>query len=60
MAKTNINIRIEEDLKSDLQKLLEELGMDLTTYFTLAAKQAVREKRIPFSIELGGKENVNE
>ena len=48
MANTNITIRIDEDLKGELQKLMSNLGMDLTTFFTLAAKQAVREQALPF------------
>ena len=37
-------------LKSQLQELMADLGLDLTTYFTMAAKQAIREQRIPFEI----------
>ncbi len=52
MATTNITIRIDEDLKSQLQELVSNLGMDMTTFFTISAKQAVREQRIPFSISM--------
>lgn len=31
---------------------MSNLGMDLTTFFTVAAKQAVREQRVPFSINM--------
>lgn len=48
MANTNITIRIDEKLKSDLQELLEKLGLDMTTFFIMTAKQAVREQAIPF------------
>lgn len=48
MANTNITIRIDEQLKSQLQELMSNLGMDLTTFFTLAAKQAIREQALPF------------
>ena len=48
MANTNITIRIDEELKGKLQKLMSDLGMDITTFFTLAAKQAVREQALPF------------
>ena len=50
MANTNITMRIDEELKSQLQDLMSNLGMDLTTFFTLAAKQAVREQGIPFYV----------
>lgn len=52
MAVTNITMRIDEELKAQLQELVSNLGMDMTTFFTLSAKQAVREQRIPFSITM--------
>ena len=52
MANTNITMRIDEDLKKELQELMSQLGMDITTFFTLAAKQAVREQALPFKPKL--------
>ena len=46
----NITISIDDDIKKQLQELMTELGLDITTYFTMAAKQAIRERRIPFEI----------
>ena len=48
MANTNVTMRIDENLKSQLQELVSNLGMDMTTFFTMAAKQAVREQALPF------------
>lgn len=50
MANTNITMRIDENLKSQLQELMADLGLDMTTFFTMAAKQAVREQGIPFYV----------
>lgn len=52
MATTNITMKIDEDLKFQLQELVSNLGMDMTTFFTISAKQAVREQRIPFRISM--------
>lgn len=52
MATTNVTMRIDEDLKAQLQELVSNLGMDMTTFFTISAKQAVREQRIPFDISM--------
>ena len=52
MATTNITMRMDEELKIQLQELVANLGMDMTTFFTLSAKQAVREQRIPFDISM--------
>ena len=48
MPTSTITIRIDENVKSELQNLMSELGMDITTFFTMAAKQAIREKALPF------------
>lgn len=50
MANTNITMRIDEAVKAQLQELMNDLGLDMTTFFTMAAKQAIREQRIPFNI----------
>ncbi len=52
MATTNVTMRMDEDLKAQLQELVSNLGMDLTTFFTISAKQAVREQRIPFDVSM--------
>lgn len=48
MAASNVNIRMDSELKSQLQELLSNLGLDLTSFFTMAAKQAVRDQALPF------------
>ena len=50
MANTNVTMRIDETLKAQLQELMSNLGLDMTTFFTIAAKQAIREQGIPFYI----------
>ena len=52
MANTSITIRIDEKLKDELQKLMSNLGLDMTTFFTMTAKQAVREQKIPFDVSM--------
>ena len=52
MAMANITMRMDENLKAQLQELVSNLGMDMTTFFTISAKQAVREQRIPFDISM--------
>lgn len=50
MAQTNINIRIDEDLKKEAEGLFNEFGMNMTTAFTVFVKAVVRERKIPFEI----------
>lgn len=50
MSTTNITIRMNEELKKQAEELFSDLGLNMTTAFTMFAKQAVREQRIPFMI----------
>lgn len=50
MSQTNINIRIDEELKKQFEKFCSDIGMNMTTAFCIFAKKAVREQRIPFEI----------
>ncbi len=50
MATTNITIRMDEELKKQAKELFSDLGLNMTTAFTVFAKQAVREQKIPFML----------
>lgn len=52
MAQTNVNIRMDEELKKQFDAFCTEIGMNMTTAFCVFAKTAVRERRIPFEIKL--------
>ena len=50
MAQTNVNIRMDEDLKKQFEGFCSEVGMSMTTAFCIFAKTTVREHKIPFEI----------
>lgn len=50
MAQTNINIRMDKQLKEQFDKFCSDIGMTMTTAFCVFAKKAVREQKIPFEI----------
>ncbi len=52
MAQTNINIRMDENLKKQFDHLCGELGMNMTTAFNIFAKAMVRQNGIPFEVSL--------
>ena len=47
---TTVSLRFDDKTKKELDELCEELGMNLTTFFTIYAKKALRERKIPFEI----------
>ena len=51
MANVNITIRMDEHLKEQADELFSDLGLSMSAAFTMFAKQAVREQRIPFEIK---------
>ena len=50
MAQTNLNIRMDEELKKSFDRLCDDLGMSMTTAICVFAKKAVAEQRIPFEL----------
>lgn len=50
MAQILVNIRMDEELKKSMEKTCQELGMNMTTAFTIFAKKMSREHRIPFDV----------
>lgn len=63
MAQANINFRMDSELKHDMEEICKELGLTMTTAFTIFAKKMSREKRIPFDVSIDpfySESNINE
>lgn len=52
MSQALVNFRMDEDLKANMEQTCRELGMNMTTAFTIFAKKMTREKRIPFDVSV--------
>ena len=52
MPQVLVNVRMDEALKKDMEKTCQELGINMTTAFTIFAKKMSREKRIPFEVSV--------
>lgn len=50
MGTVNVTFRIDENLKKDADKLFSELGLNMSTAFSVFLHQAVREQGVPFHI----------
>jgi DNA-damage-inducible protein J len=50
MATTSITIRMDENLKKQAETLFEDMGLNMTTAFTIFTKAVVRQGKIPFEI----------
>lgn len=50
MAQVNVNFRMDEDVKKRMELACKEMGLSMTTAFTMFATKVGNEKRIPFEI----------
>lgn len=46
----NVNFRIDEQLKKNLEDICQCMGMNLTTMLTICCRKIEQERRIPFDI----------
>lgn len=51
MATTNINVRIDSDLKQSAEALFDDLGLNMSTAITMFLKSAVSHDGIPFEVK---------
>jgi len=49
---TNVNVRVDEDLKRQAEAVFMELGMNLSTAMNLFLRSAVRYGGIPFDLRI--------
>lgn len=52
MAAVNVNIKMDESVKKDMEQVCSDLGMSMSTAFVIFAKKVGREKRIPFEVSV--------
>lgn len=50
MAQVMVNFRMDEEIKKNMEQVCREMGLSMTTAFTIFAKKVGKEKRIPFEI----------
>ncbi len=50
MATTNINIRVDSNLKAQAESLFADLGMNMSTAINMFLKSAVSHEGLPFEV----------
>lgn len=45
-----VNFRLDKDVKKSMEQACADMGLSMSTAFTLFAKKVSRERRIPFEI----------
>ena len=52
MAQVMVNFRMDEDLKKRMEHACAEMGLSMTTAFTIFARKVANEQRIPFEVSV--------
>ncbi|MCL2761070.1 MAG: type II toxin-antitoxin system RelB/DinJ family antitoxin [Desulfuromonadales bacterium] len=63
MKQTSISLRMDSDLKRDVENILDALGLTMTSAFTVFAKAIVRTGGIPLDLKIDpfySRENMDE
>jgi DNA-damage-inducible protein J len=47
---TNLNIRIDKELKEHAEAFFADLGLNMTTAFNIFVRQSLKQGKIPFEI----------
>ena len=48
---TTISLRMDDDMKRELDEMCAEMGMNISTFYMIYTKRALRDRKIPFDIE---------
>lgn len=52
MESTNLNIRVDKEVRLAVEKIFEELGLNMTTAVNIFLRRTIRENGIPFELKL--------
>jgi DNA-damage-inducible protein J len=50
MAIKAITVRVDDTVKEQAEKMLDDMGMNMTTYIVSSLKALVRERKVPFDL----------
>ena len=50
MPQAMVTVRMDPELKRNMEQVCQELGLSMSTAFTIFAKKMAREHRIPFEV----------
>ena len=48
---TTVSLRFDDQMKKELDEMCDAMGINLTTFFMIYAKKALRDRKIPFELE---------
>ena len=58
MASINMSIRTDSELKAQAEKVLSQLGMNMTGTINMFLQQIVRDQAVPLSLSLSSEQSL--
>ena len=58
MASINMSIRTDSELKAQAEKVLSQLGMNMTVTINMFLQQIVRDQAVPLSLSLSSEQSL--
>jgi addiction module RelB/DinJ family antitoxin len=55
---TTVSLRFDDKTKQELDEMCDEMGINLTTFFMVYSKKALRDRKIPFEIEAPASKHI--
>lgn len=52
MAQVLVNVRMDKEVKKEMEEICKELGINMSTAINIFARKVSREKRIPFEVSI--------
>ena len=52
LSNTSMNIRMDSEVKKQAQDLFAQFGLDMTTAVNMFLRQSIRQRGIPFALQL--------
>jgi DNA-damage-inducible protein J len=50
MSTANLSVRVDAELKKDVETCLDEMGLNMSTAINMYLKQIVKRRAIPFTV----------
>ena len=48
---TTVSLRMDDEMKKELDEMCDAMGINISTFYMIYTKKALRERRIPFDVE---------
>lgn len=55
---TTITLRMDDNDKRELDQIVKEMGLTISTFYGIYTKRVLRDRRIPFDISAGDAEDI--